>query len=493
MTELVRPENLRFLSDERGMLICMNASEQQDDRDEVQDDREWDGGEAEATSVAAPLVTSPPMIYDLLKPLNDTLASTSTGHDHQIAELVAPFKSVELLNAVRYDMIAESLQPMIDTINAIKLPPLQITGVAEQIAQITSPFRASDWLNDTAVSAIASIKLPPLQIMGAAEHLVQITSKLPPTFLGPEQIAELVTPLESLGLLNAVRYDMIAESLQPMIDTINAIKLPPLQIMGAAEHLVQITSPLLQTAQIVEGIRKSFSEGLFSELVGFLELVKDWLPDNLADLDEEQLESLRRLAQEDGACLAWAPRTQIVAALLALPTAAARQQYLIDHRLEVVEDVEANLEKVDHPDLLDLRDLTLKAAACLRDGHDAPAQALLGNVLDTLMRAHGNSWLRSHFPDGTFPPNPNTSSHKVIAGVLGAYTGLTQLRRIPAMLLVTAMQDMFSSSDLQATFNRHLAAHKASAHTYRSGFAFTALLNTQALLHLVDRYLYAST
>ncbi|MFJ9776123.1 hypothetical protein ACIRVF_33630 [Kitasatospora sp. NPDC101157] len=42
----------------------------------------------------------------------------------------------------------------------------------------------------------------------------------------------------------------------------------------------------------------------------------------------------------------------------------------------------------------------------------------------------------------------------------------------------------------QDTFNRHLSAHKASPDTYRSAFAFAALLNTQALLRLVDRYLY---
>jgi hypothetical protein len=36
-----------------------------------------------------------------------------------------------------------------------------------------------------------------------------------------------------------------------------------------------------------------------------------------------------------------------------------------------------------------------------------------------------------------------------------------------------------------------LGSHKASADSYRSEFAFAALLNTQALLRLVDRYLYA--
>ncbi|MFD0280003.1 hypothetical protein ACFVHB_39800 [Kitasatospora sp. NPDC127111] len=112
-------------------------------------------------------------------------------------------------------------------------------------------------------------------------------------------------------------------------------------------------------------------------------------------------------------------------------------------------------------------------------------------MLDTLMTAHGRAWLRSYFPQGTFPPDPKTGSHKVITGVLGAYTGNSQLRRLSAVLLVTAMKNVFLNDvDRQHTFNRHLSAHKASTRTYRGEFAFAALLNTQALLRLVDRYLY---
>ncbi|MEV0192380.1 hypothetical protein AB0I39_28090 [Kitasatospora purpeofusca] len=248
------------------------------------------------------------------------------------------------------------------------------------------------------------------------------------------------------------------------------------------------SSPL---SRIAEDIGRTFTKDLFAGFAGFRDLFKDFLPDNLTGLDATRWMWLLRVAAKDGTCLAWAPRAEIVDALLALPGTADRRQYLIDHRLEVVEDVEASLEEVDHPDLLDLRTLTLQAAACIRDGHDAPAQALLGNVLDTLMTAHGRAWLRSYFPQGTFPPDPRTGSHKVITGVLGAYTGNSQLRRLSAVLLVTAMKNVFLNGvDRQHTFNRHLSAHKASTHTYRTEFAFAALLNTQALLRLVDRYLY---
>ncbi|MFI8085794.1 hypothetical protein ACIF6L_34015 [Kitasatospora sp. NPDC086009] len=112
-------------------------------------------------------------------------------------------------------------------------------------------------------------------------------------------------------------------------------------------------------------------------------------------------------------------------------------------------------------------------------------------MLDTLMTAHGRDWMRTYFPQGRFPQDPKTGSHKVIAGVLGAYTDNSQLRMLAAYLLVASMKNVFLNNvTRQHTLNRHLSAHKASTHSYRSEFAFAALLNTQALLRLVDRYLY---
>ncbi|MEV0535858.1 hypothetical protein [Kitasatospora sp. NPDC050463] len=317
------------------------------------------------------------------------------------------------------------------------------------------------------------------------------------TFRGPDLTASLTgLPVLSRGLREAMATFTAGQSsaLQDVLGVVGAAAQVRAGLLNDSLRLIQndfaasYSSPL---NRIAEEISRTVAKDLFAGFAGVRELIKDWLPDNLTGLDAKQWTWLLRVAAKDGICLAWAPRAEIVDALLALPSTAARRQYLADHRLELVEDVEASLEEVDHPDLLDLRTLTLQAAACIRDGHDAPAQALLGNVLDTLMAAHGRAWLRSYFPQGTFPADPNTGSHKVIIGVLGAYTGSSQLRRLSAILLVTAMKNVFLNGvDRQHTFNRHLSAHKASAHTYRTEFAFAALLNTQALLRLVDRYLY---
>ncbi|MFJ8827675.1 hypothetical protein ACIREE_38790 [Streptomyces sp. NPDC102467] len=242
--------------------------------------------------------------------------------------------------------------------------------------------------------------------------------------------------------------------------------------------------------QIAGTINSVFTEDLFSSFDSLLGTFREWLPDNLRGVDAGLWMWLLRISAKDGTCLAWAPRAEIVAELLALRHSKDRQRCLEEYRPEVVKDVEASLKEVDHPDLLDLQELTLQAAACIRDGYDAAAQALLANVLDTVMRAHGHAWMRSYFPPASFPPHP-VGSHKMIAGAHGTFSGAVQLRMLGPYLLVNAMKNVFSGVDRQHTLNRHLGSHKASSDSYRSEFAFAALLNAQALLRLVDRYLYA--
>jgi hypothetical protein len=278
----------------------------------------------------------------------------------------------------------------------------------------------------------------------------------------------------------------MAAKQQSMVDSALATAWPTLSSLALQSNSFQSS-----LHQIADTISRVFTGDLLSRFDTLRGLFREWLPDNLRDVDAGLWMWLLRISAKDGTCLAWAPRAEIVSELLALRRSEDRKRCLMKYRPEVVEDVEASLKEVDHPDLLDLRGLTLQAAACIRDGHDAPAQALLANVLDTVMRAHGHAWLRSYFPQAAFPPSPNTGSHKMIAGAHGTYSGSAQLRMLGPYLLVNAMKNVFSGVDRQHTLNRHLGAHKASSDSYRNEFAFAALLNTQALLRLVDRYLYA--
>ncbi|MGW4809484.1 hypothetical protein [Kitasatospora sp. NPDC004272] len=487
-----------FLSLSTGMLVCMNDREQHDDG-EVQD------GEQAVAKESGPgrvrIVRPFPLDYDPLGPLRAQLADLGRIVNQPLFNTLASIR-------------AEQNAQLAASVAAAAGVKTSIIG-SDLVSSIVGASRASEILRDSIAIATAeqrsvlteALRIAP-QLPGSFGNVTGlIGSDLKASFADALQLRFVATDLLSSTLKGGAFSETLRTSVATALAGQRSVLSEALRIvpvtgpspadlfsnmvgLAGSNFAASYVSPLMG---IAEEIRRSLTKDLFAGFDRIRDLVKDWLPDNLADLGEEQWAWLLRGAAKDGACFAWAPRAEIVTALLALPTATARQQYLVDHRQEVVQDVEASLQEVDHPDLEDLRELTLQAAACLRDGHDAPAQALLGNVLDTLMTAHGKAWLRSYFPQGTFPSSPNTGSHKVITGVLGAYTGDTQLRRLPAILLVTAMKNVFSDLKQQHNFNRHLGAHKASARTYRSGFAFTALLNTQALLRLVDRYLYAST
>ncbi|MFE5514020.1 hypothetical protein ACFQ9J_26160 [Streptomyces sp. NPDC056529] len=230
---------------------------------------------------------------------------------------------------------------------------------------------------------------------------------------------------------------------------------------------------------------------LFTELSRYRVPLMEWVPANLDEAGVERLGEVLRISQEDGVCLAWAPRTEIVVGLLERTSRQERQKYLVAHREEIADDVAKSLNEVDHPALTDHVTFLRHAAAYIREHHDTTAQALLGNVLDTVMAHHGRRWIRETFPDATFP---GTGSHKTAAGAIATRPSDSDLRlmMITPHLLLSSLQDVFGPEDKQDTFNRHLGAHQASADSYRSAFAVAALLITHTLLRQMDRYLHAS-
>ncbi|MFI8787943.1 hypothetical protein [Streptomyces sp. NPDC055105] len=438
----------------------MEDPEQQDS----DEDAEPDNAEAEATGGVRPFVHPLLRNYDPLGPLRVQIASINRTLRNPVLDAMARNNAFNTASAVA--AMAAQQRSFLNSVQVATGPPTGVKIALDGLAAMAAQQRS--FLNSVQVAT------------------------------GPPTGVKIA--LDGLAAMAAQQ--------RSMVDSALATAWPTLSILGSSvrsfernwvsSHISPLSSLVLQANsfqsslhQIAGTISRVFTEDLFSRFDTLRGLFREWLPDNLRDVDAGLWMWLLRISAKDGTCLAWAPRAEIVAELLALRRSEDRQRCMMEHRPEVVEDVETSLKKVDHPDLLDLRELTLQAAACISDGHDAPAQALLANVLDTVMRAHGHTWLRSYFPQAPFPPNPNTGSHKMIAGAHGTYSGSAQLRMLGPYLLVNAMKNVFSGVDRQHTLNRHLGAHKASSDSYRSEFAFAALLNTQALLRLVDRYLYA--
>ncbi|MFD7677085.1 hypothetical protein [Streptomyces sp. NPDC060187] len=235
---------------------------------------------------------------------------------------------------------------------------------------------------------------------------------------------------------------------------------------------------------LAEQARHAYPFGLLQEIT---RRRAEWIPENLRHLPPTYWDWLFRVAVKDGVCLTWAPRASIVQKLLKHRTSKERHQYLLDHRAEVAEDVMAGLDEVIHPDLDAYADFTRQAVSCIQAGHDAAAQALLGNILDSALRAHGGGWVKDQFGSSGDTPN------KLIQGSLKHHPGSTfagGATMLAPYLLILSLKNAFDGPhQQQSTFNRNLTAHRTRRDIYRPEFALTALLVVHGLLRQLDGYL----
>lgn len=103
-----------------------------------------------------------------------------------------------------------------------------------------------------------------------------------------------------------------------------------------------------------------------------------FLPANLSGLDTEDLFAILEMSEDDGLSLAWAPRTEIVKALLPLDTRTERYALLIERHGDVLDDVDASLQIVTHPELTGMVTMLSAATRTARAGFGEGAQALAG-------------------------------------------------------------------------------------------------------------------
>jgi hypothetical protein len=212
-----------------------------------------------------------------------------------------------------------------------------------------------------------------------------------------------------------------------------------------------------------------------------------FLPENLSGLDAEDLYTILDLGEEDGLALAWATRREIVKALVLLDTRQERYALLAERRDDILDDIEASPQIVTHPELADIATILSTATRTARAGFSEGAQALAGNVLETAMKRHGNAWIRRSFPQGNY--RPGGGHHGVISGALNDADdwGDLTLLQFKHYLVLAGMRNSFAGGATQDTFNRHLAAHRASPDNYRPEFALPSMLLAHALLRALNQ------
>jgi hypothetical protein len=125
--------------------------------------------------------------------------------------------------------------------------------------------------------------------------------------------------------------------------------------------------------------------GLQEQIGASLEALKLGLPGNWRELTSEEMRKTVDLMKAEGLSLAWAPRPEILRRLIAADSHEARCEILLEHREEIVEDVEQVLSEIQRSDLGSIVTAGFEAIKTYRDGHPAPAQtyaaAVIGEVI----------------------------------------------------------------------------------------------------------------
>ncbi|MFJ3513132.1 hypothetical protein, partial [Streptomyces luteogriseus] len=324
---------------------------------------------------------------------------------------------------------------------------------------------------------------------GLPSIMASVSAQIDPLVGFRSQLAEMARVTGPVATLQA-QLPKFAAHIDPLA-SVRSAGLPSQTLLAGLRTQMAALDPLAATLRgLAEQARTAFpSQWLRQALSSGTRLL---LPDNLRHVRMQLWPWLLRISAKDGMCLAWAPRAELIDALTTLRSTAERRQVLLSHREELIEDVNASLREVDHPDLLTYRHLVEEAVACLADSRDAAAQALLANVLDSCMREYGHKWLTDRFTNAQFT---GTGSHKMLKGALATHDGSSRIRpgMFTAYLLVTSLKNTFGPALRQNTANRHLAAHYAAKGHYRSEFALATALIVQALLRQVDGYLWART
>ncbi|MFF9310098.1 hypothetical protein ACF1BS_04220 [Streptomyces sp. NPDC014748] len=219
----------------------------------------------------------------------------------------------------------------------------------------------------------------------------------------------------------------------------------------------------------------------FAKVQQLLAGLRQVIPENLRDLQAGDHEKVFQLTAEDGTSLAWAPRVAIVRELLAADGLEARSTVLVDHAVEIAEDVEASLATVALPQHQALRTLLLEAAAAVRRGLFGPAQAAASNAFDTTVNVHILEFLALDGPN----TKDATRKHFRPTDDWGDIT-FAELELVLVGGGIATAYKRWSRGEGQPSFNRNGTAHQVDDGAYSPAHAIRALLLAQATLRWLD-------
>lgn len=221
-----------------------------------------------------------------------------------------------------------------------------------------------------------------------------------------------------------------------------------------------------------------FVDALQQATQRFREAFRNALPPNWGSMSFEEVFGVVEVIEQTGFSLAWAPREEIVKALLeAEPD--DRDQLLLGRRDEVVDDLDTLLDEIRNPRLRDIPAGLRASLKAYREGHSEAAQALTTVLFTALLhgplRFKGHGKARKNF--GKAYPTDSTIEHFRLASIT---------------LAGEAALDDFNPMTCQPRserYNRHASAHSYLREQYNDLAALVSLLLVMTLTRECEYWL----
>lgn len=235
-------------------------------------------------------------------------------------------------------------------------------------------------------------------------------------------------------------------------------------------------------ARVAEEASRSMARQISQSLANIdLEAIeaarKGALPQNWWELSESETSVLDivEVMRSTGWSLVWVPRAELVHDLVAAVDDDARVQALLGRATDVLYDVRATIEEVDHGRLVDNRVAALKACSAFLDGHFEAAQALAAVGISAIIHeCFDMSFRKAHeaFDDEDPMSRPMRSFRLFLV-----------LERVARCL-----DQYYPATDdpVPGVFSRHASAHSISPQQFTRLNSLASLLLLAGFLREVD-------
>jgi len=372
----------------------------------------------------------------------------------------------------------------------IALKAQQTFGTSSTVAMATTHFAKSNIVGDPAIGAKLGAMSAARQALVTPASL-KSTGLLASTAVNPklsEQFgigvkassAKWLTPLVAAlaphsKLLADLRRNW-AGDLAATIAEISPLRQYAAKALGPPSGLLSVRDQIagirgLGKGPVWPGLDPRLLESMREQAARWKERFRRALARNWQELSEEEIDRVAELMAEEGLCLAWAPRAEIVRELLGAEGQEVRAQILVMRREQIVADVASVLADIERDDLLPSVEACGKAIATYRDGHIESAQAYASVILTDLVH---NFWGAANFGP----------VKERFVDVDPQQVGMSEFTYVSVGRAWIKAHVKFEEAG--EGFNRNLAAHKLGPH-FNEANLLAALLLIAGLLPELER------